>query len=89
VQKKSLIPAVDAYLAAMRLNGSAPVLGALASVLAASLEESPAYARARLAAELRAVLAELGELEQDAAYEGELAARRAARKRQTRWAEEG
>jgi hypothetical protein len=87
VQKKSLIPAVDAYLAGMRLNGSAPVLGALARVLAASLEESPAYARARLAAELRAVLAELGELEQDAAYRGELADRRAARKRQARWAE--
>jgi hypothetical protein len=71
----------------MSLNGSAPVLGALARVLAASLEESPAYARARLAAELRAVLAELGEKEREAAEAGELAGRRAQRKRQARWVE--
>ena len=56
-------------------------------MLAESLDSSPAYARARLAAELRAVLAELRDEEREAAEERERAKGRTQRQRQGRWAE--
>jgi hypothetical protein len=58
-------------------------LAAVARLLAASLEEAPGYARARLARELVDVLAELGSR---AERENDLAARREQRARDRAWA---
>jgi hypothetical protein len=55
----------------LSVNGSAPVLGALARLLAASVEAAPEYARARLAQELRAVMADLAERQRQADQEAE------------------
>ena len=55
--------AVTDFLAGLRLTGSERVLGALALALAAGMDESPAYAKGKLARELREVLAELAKAE--------------------------
>jgi hypothetical protein len=51
--------AVTDFLAGLRLTGSERVLGALALALAEGMDASPAYAKGKLARELREVLAEL------------------------------
>jgi hypothetical protein len=55
--------AVPDFLADLRLHGSERVLGALALSLAEGMDDSPAYARGKLARELREVLAELAKAE--------------------------
>jgi hypothetical protein len=55
--------AVADFLADLRLSGSERVLGALALALAEGVDDSPAYARGKLARELREVLAELAKAE--------------------------
>jgi hypothetical protein len=55
--------AVTGFLADLRLSGSERVLGALALALAEGMDESPAYAKGKLARELREVLAELTKAE--------------------------
>jgi hypothetical protein len=55
--------AVTAFLADLRLSGSERVLGALAIALAEGMDSSPPYVKARLAKELREVLALLAEAE--------------------------
>lgn|SRR5215211_583463 len=68
-QKKSSPPAdgitfaVTDFLAGLRLSGSERVLGALAIALAEGMDSSPPYVKARLAKELREVLAELAKAE--------------------------
>jgi hypothetical protein len=75
--------AVDEYLGELRLEGAQNVWAAVARLLAASLEEAPGYARARLAHELRDLLAELGaEVER----ENDLASRRGKRRQDRAWA---
>jgi hypothetical protein len=79
----SVIQAVDAYLGGIRLEGAQNALAAVARLLAASLEEAPGYARARLAHELRDLLTELGaQVDQ----ENNLEARREQRRRDRAWA---
>ena len=51
--------AVTDFLAGLRLSGSERVLGALALALAEGMDASPAYAKGKLARELREVIAEL------------------------------
>ena len=51
--------AVTDFLADLRLSGSERVLGALALALAEGMDASPAYAKGKLARELREVLLEL------------------------------
>jgi hypothetical protein len=61
-QKKSpeaITVAVTDFLAGLRLTGSERVLGALALALAEGMDASPAYAKGKLARELREVMAEL------------------------------
>jgi hypothetical protein len=58
-----LTVAVTAFLADLRLSGSERVLGALALALAEGMDASPAYAKGKLARELREVLAELAKAE--------------------------
>ena len=55
--------AVADFLADLRLHGSERVLGALALALAEGMDDSPAYAKGKLARELREVLAELAKAE--------------------------
>jgi hypothetical protein len=55
--------AVTDFLAGLRLSGSERVLGALAIALAEGMDASPAYAKGKLARELREVLAELAKAE--------------------------
>jgi hypothetical protein len=55
--------AVTAFLADLRLDGSERVLGALAIALAEGMDASPAYAKGKLARELREVLALLAQAE--------------------------
>jgi hypothetical protein len=55
--------AVADFLADLRLSGSERVLGALALSLAEGMDDSPAYARGKLARELRETLAELAKAE--------------------------
>jgi hypothetical protein len=55
--------AVGDFLAGLRLGGSERVLGALALALAKGMDASPAYAKGKLARELREVLAELAKAE--------------------------
>jgi hypothetical protein len=55
--------AVPDFLADFRLHGSERVLGALALALAEGMDDSPAYAKGKLARELREVLAELAKAE--------------------------
>ena len=55
--------AVTAFLADLRLSGSERVLGALAIALAEGMDASPAYAKGKLARELREVLALLAQAE--------------------------
>jgi hypothetical protein len=55
--------AVTDFLAGLRLSGSERVLGALAIALAEGMDSSPPYVKARLAKELREVLALLAEAE--------------------------
>jgi hypothetical protein len=55
--------AVTAFLADLRLSGSERVLGALAIALAEGIDASPAYAKGKLAHELREVLTELAKAE--------------------------
>jgi hypothetical protein len=55
--------AVTAFLADLRLSGSERVLGALAIALAEGMDASPAYAKGKLARELREVLALLAQVE--------------------------
>ena len=65
-EKKShsaITVAVTDFLADLRLDGSERVLGALALALAEGMDASPAYAKGRLARELREVLAELAKAE--------------------------
>jgi len=57
--------AAERFLADLRLSGSEEVLGALAVVLAESMEAAPVYARGKLARELREVVAELAKAEVD------------------------
>ena len=47
---------VGAFLGELRLEGAQKPLGAMALLLAQSLEDAPAYARARLARELHDLL---------------------------------
>ncbi len=75
--------AVEAYLAGISPDGAQRVLAAVARLLAITLEEAPGYARARLAAELRGVLAELGS---QVHWENELAERRERREQDRAWA---
>jgi hypothetical protein len=51
------------FLADLRLTGSERVLGALALALAEGMDDSPAYAKGKLARELREILAELAKAE--------------------------
>jgi hypothetical protein len=62
-KKKSPSAAVERFLAELRLSAAEGVLAALALDLAKSLEEPPPYARARIAAELRELVAKLEEAE--------------------------
>jgi hypothetical protein len=55
--------AVTDFLAGLRLAGSERVLGALALALAEGMDESPAYAKGKIARELREVLAEVAKAE--------------------------
>jgi hypothetical protein len=55
--------AVADFLADLRLSGSERVLGALALALAKGWTDSPAYAKGKLARELREILAELAKAE--------------------------
>jgi hypothetical protein len=55
--------AVTDFLADLRLSGSERVLGALALALAEGMDASPAYAKGKLARELREILARLEEAE--------------------------
>ena len=55
--------AVADFLTGLRLTGSERVLGALALALAEGMDASPAYAKGKLARELREVLAELAKAE--------------------------
>ena len=50
--------AVTDFLAGLRLTGSERVLGALALALAEGMDASPAYAKGKLAHELREILME-------------------------------
>jgi hypothetical protein len=76
--------AVDEYLGELRLEGAQNVSAAIARLLAASLDGAPGYARARLAHQLRDLLAELAaEVER----ESELEARRRQRRDERAWAE--
>jgi hypothetical protein len=81
----SVKAAVEAYLDGVRLEGAQKPLGALAIVLAESLENAPEYAKGKLARELRELLVDLDE---KAACDSELAERRAARDRENRQMEE-
>jgi hypothetical protein len=51
------------FLADLHLHGSERVLGELALSLAEGMDDSPAYARGKLARELREVIAELTKAE--------------------------
>ena len=65
-EKKShtaITVAVTDFLLDLRLDGSERVLGALALALAEGMDASPAYAKGKLARELREVLAELAKAE--------------------------
>ena len=65
-EKKShgaITVAVTDFLADLRLSGSERVLCALALALAEGMDESPAYAKGKLARELREILAELAKAE--------------------------
>jgi hypothetical protein len=65
-EKKSgdaLAVAVTDFLSDLRLSGSERVLGAVALALAEGMDASPAYAKGKLARELREVLAELAKAE--------------------------
>jgi hypothetical protein len=65
-EKKSggaLTVAVTDFLADLRLTGSERVLGTLALALAEGMDASPAYAKGKLARELREILAELAKAE--------------------------
>ena len=65
-QKKSseaMTVAVTDFLAGLRLTGSERVLGALALALAEGMDASPAYAKGKLARELREILVELAKAE--------------------------
>jgi hypothetical protein len=65
-EKKSseaLTVAVTDFLVELRLSGSERVLGALALALAEGMDASPAYAKGKLARELREVLSVLAEAE--------------------------
>jgi hypothetical protein len=55
--------AVTDFVADLRLSGSERVLGALAIALAEGMDASPAYAKGKLARELREVLAVLAQAE--------------------------
>ena len=59
--------AVTEYLSGLRLAPSERVLGALALMLAESLEEAPVYARAPLAGKLSDVMLQLADAEPDPA----------------------
>jgi hypothetical protein len=80
----SLTAAVEAFLAGLSLDGSGTVLGTLTLELARTFEAAPEYARGRLAAELRTLLAVL---DAQQAWESELAERRKARARERAWAQ--
>ena len=58
-----LTVAVSDFLADLRLSGSERVLGALALALAEGMDASPAYAKGKLARELREVIVELSKAE--------------------------
>jgi hypothetical protein len=55
----SLTATVEHFLAGLRLSGAEEVRAALARELAVAFTEAPAYARGKIAAELRAVVVEL------------------------------
>jgi hypothetical protein len=84
---------VEAYLDGVRLEGAQKPLGALAVVLAESLEAAPEYARGRLARELRELLVNLDEqLARQNELDERRAQRRAENERQERrrtWAADG
>jgi hypothetical protein len=56
-----LTTAVEGFLAGLRLTPAEQVAAGLMVELARAFDESPGYSKARLAAELRACLAELAE----------------------------
>ena len=62
-RRVSRIFAVTDFLAGPRLTGSERVLGALALALAEGMDASPAYAKGKLARELREIMAELAKAE--------------------------
>ena len=59
--------AVTDFLAALRHTGSERVLGALALALAEGIDASSAYAKGKLARELREILADLSKAERSPA----------------------
>jgi hypothetical protein len=66
----SLTTSVQRYVGGLKLNGGPQqVLGALAVELAESLAETPPYARARVATELRACVLALKEVEAEKSME--------------------
>ena len=59
----TLTAAVERFLADLRLSGSERVLAPFALALAEGMDASPAYAKGKLARELREVLVELSKAE--------------------------
>jgi hypothetical protein len=81
--KAPLSDVVAAYLAELQLERQAKPLAALALMMAAAVEDCPAYAKARGARELRGLLAELAET---VARADEVAERRQRRAKDRAWA---
>jgi hypothetical protein len=58
-REKGPAAAVEGFVAGLELEGAEDVLGRVAVDLAGALEEAPLYAKARLARELRELVAQL------------------------------
>jgi uncharacterized protein with von Willebrand factor type A (vWA) domain len=72
--------AVDEYVSGLSLEGAQGPLAALAKILAESVEEAPAYARANLARQLRELLTDLAAEAHRSAEWAERQAEREARR---------
>lgn len=90
-RKKSLTLAetLEAFLGDLSLGAGEEVRASLARELVAAFTEAPAYARGKLAAELRAVLGELEAVAAQVARESEWEERRNKRVRERAWASDG
>ena len=73
---------LEGFLGDLSLGAAAGVRAALARELVAAFSEAPAYARGKLAAELRVVLDELEVHAAEAERESELTERRMKRERE-------